>query len=416
MFKVELEKGGYDRVLLDVNRIYNVEFSDNSKFCCAIASKEQITKYIIIDVERKKIIAEMISDGGGYCGDFSPDNHNFASSVGGELLINDVESLKTQKKKQLHDGMINVIKYINNNQILTAGDDGSVKIYDVIKDQIIFSSYHDSAVLYADQLDDNTIIFAVYEKYIDNKNIAKFYKISKSSKTVESLSIPEYIEPVINLVYQPQVTLAANELVFSDGNRLYFYNTDTDEFENTENGKYSPYLNINSIDADESKQFIVASIKDKAILLLDYGSKEIISTFYNYPHRSVPKQDSVYSDWYPVKPVSRISPDKKYILTGTFDGNLMLWNIANYTSIPEVEYEAEASIRIYPNPANNTLYIDDIDQNYSIEYQINDINGKMLLSGTLRDTGINIRSLSTGVYYIRINANGMIYNDKFMKE
>ena len=118
-------------------------------------------------------------------------------------------------------------------------------------------------------------------------------------------------------------------------------------------------------------------------------------------------------------------------MTGLKHATTYYWKVQAYNSVESSEwsevcsftvknatsvYENDSYFRIYPNPANNTLYIDGIDQNYGIEYQISDNNGKLLLSGTLRDNGINIKSLSTGVYYISINANGVTYKDKFVKE
>ncbi|MBP7808239.1 MAG: T9SS type A sorting domain-containing protein [Bacteroidia bacterium] len=71
-------------------------------------------------------------------------------------------------------------------------------------------------------------------------------------------------------------------------------------------------------------------------------------------------------------------------------------------------------IEIYPNPANDKLYIS--DKNYAVNsIEVYDVNGKNIKSVD-KDSSIDIRNLNTGIYFIRIKTDRGNFNKKFIKE
>lgn len=78
--------------------------------------------------------------------------------------------------------------------------------------------------------------------------------------------------------------------------------------------------------------------------------------------------------------------------------------------------KAELNVRIFPNPAHQSLWIEN-DQNVSMRYTIADFSGKVFLKNTLEGskTEINIEGLPQGIYLITTVANGAKTHNKFIK-
>ncbi|HEA30198.1 MAG TPA: T9SS type A sorting domain-containing protein, partial [Leeuwenhoekiella sp.] len=82
----------------------------------------------------------------------------------------------------------------------------------------------------------------------------------------------------------------------------------------------------------------------------------------------------------------------------------------------------ENSIKIYPNPAKNSLFISKIGQNIEIiNFSIYDINGRMLQNFSAESVKngsgyqIPVAQFSAGLYLLRIkNANGNTVNKRLL--
>jgi hypothetical protein len=76
---------------------------------------------------------------------------------------------------------------------------------------------------------------------------------------------------------------------------------------------------------------------------------------------------------------------------------------------------AAHSISIYPNPANEAIYVVGTNWNF---VQIIDITGKIILTEpayNFSQQGINISNLNKGVYLLQVLSNNTIYNERLVK-
>ena len=109
-----------------------------------------------------------------------------------------------------------------------------------------------------------------------------------------------------------------------------------------------------------------------------------------------------------------IQTDGKFILLGEFydfDSNVVngILRISNPVLSNE-NFNAE-TIKVYPNPVNNFLYIENIKDS---NYEIYDITGKRVLNGI--NNQINVSSLENGVYFLKVTLEENILTQKFIKE
>jgi uncharacterized repeat protein (TIGR01451 family) len=80
-----------------------------------------------------------------------------------------------------------------------------------------------------------------------------------------------------------------------------------------------------------------------------------------------------------------------------------------------------AGFTVYPNPANTVFYIAiSSDKNMNAEMQLTDMTGKTLLTRTVelqagaQNIGTDINSLSAGVYFVSVKANGILSTQKLV--
>jgi photosystem II stability/assembly factor-like uncharacterized protein len=90
-------------------------------------------------------------------------------------------------------------------------------------------------------------------------------------------------------------------------------------------------------------------------------------------------------------------------------------NIASNDPFTGIEQATIISnIRLFPNPATNTLFINGLE--ISAKAEVYDISGKLLLSKQLNENQIDISSLAKGLYFIKLStAEGSLVR-KFVKE
>lgn len=76
------------------------------------------------------------------------------------------------------------------------------------------------------------------------------------------------------------------------------------------------------------------------------------------------------------------------------------------------------NINIYPNPANNILYIEGVFDNSNNNLQIYNSLGSLIISKQITQniTTIDISQLSNGVYFVKILSDNFIYKQKIIKQ
>ena len=91
----------------------------------------------------------------------------------------------------------------------------------------------------------------------------------------------------------------------------------------------------------------------------------------------------------------------------------------NITSGAGLNDNPLAQVQVYPNPANEELFVDLKDLENVSNISILDINGKQVVSKDKIQEGVNsfdISSLKAGVYQVRISQNGYQYTQRIIKQ
>jgi hypothetical protein len=87
----------------------------------------------------------------------------------------------------------------------------------------------------------------------------------------------------------------------------------------------------------------------------------------------------------------------------------------SFTTVNIVNNQADTPIKIYPNPASNTLIISNLKK--LSEISIYDINGKILImQNATEHPQIDVSRLVKGMYFIRIKDENGVMSTKFVKE
>ncbi len=77
---------------------------------------------------------------------------------------------------------------------------------------------------------------------------------------------------------------------------------------------------------------------------------------------------------------------------------------------------SENSLKVYPNPAKEELYIQGITTNSNTTFTIYNLLGNTIISeNSLKQNSINVASLEAGIYFLKITQKGKTYAKKFVK-
>lgn len=117
-------------------------------------------------------------------------------------------------------------------------------------------------------------------------------------------------------------------------------------------------------------------------------------------------------------------PDSTY-LTCLKLGNSIVWNNPNYSQcyiniILGTENLTKSEIKIFPNPANNYLFVEFPDyQKSSLDILIYDLQGRIMKCPNKNDLNsieVNVSSLDKGIYFIQINGSESVKKVKLIKQ
>lgn len=90
----------------------------------------------------------------------------------------------------------------------------------------------------------------------------------------------------------------------------------------------------------------------------------------------------------------------------------------NYSKAENVDFSALPSVKVFPIPARDKIFIEGVSTADATVYTIIDINGKVIKQVTASGSNysINIESLATGTYYLRIQNGSFNTTQKFIKQ
>ena len=97
---------------------------------------------------------------------------------------------------------------------------------------------------------------------------------------------------------------------------------------------------------------------------------------------------------------------------GFYVDNLKVYANDTTTSISETEFK----LMIYPNPANDVIYINSGNESCKYSYLISTIDGRVALSGDIHKNVISVSKLDNGVYFITLLDREKQIISKFVKE
>ena len=80
------------------------------------------------------------------------------------------------------------------------------------------------------------------------------------------------------------------------------------------------------------------------------------------------------------------------------------------------EQQNDVSLSVFPNPATDLLQIASRTALTNATYSVITIDGKQVMSGTLNNNQLNVASLNVGTYILKLNANGITSNKRFIKK
>jgi hypothetical protein len=90
----------------------------------------------------------------------------------------------------------------------------------------------------------------------------------------------------------------------------------------------------------------------------------------------------------------------------------------NYSRITSVLFDNNGTMVLYPNPTDDFIYIDGLQEGVKSDLFITDVNGKKVaIANTTQSMyKFNTKNLTNGIYYITIVAGGKTLKRKFIKQ
>ncbi|MBN2662530.1 MAG: T9SS type A sorting domain-containing protein [Bacteroidales bacterium] len=298
---------------------------------------------------------------------------------------------------------------------LIKGNDNSIIATGLFEDyKIIKFDYNGDTVWSLNRQIDK--IFAMGDNYIafEHSTLNNMIFISENGEAYNQMPAPFEIIQNASKTY--------NNLFLIKG---YDINTASGIAKIDENGEII-FKNTNVI-IQNSPVFIEETLNNKILCLgvyYDYYSTNDFKIYLLDEEANLIKDTILYRPGLSEYPRGLlIADDGDYILFGWGEdgpiggSDLILAKMSqwNVTDINEKNFE----INIFPNPATNFINISLSDFKDSYNYQIIDITGTTILSGTVNSNyqQINIQNLQLGIYFINILSqnNKQIFNSKLLK-
>lgn len=111
---------------------------------------------------------------------------------------------------------------------------------------------------------------------------------------------------------------------------------------------------------------------------------------------------------------SIITPDQKIMIFGNHQtpNKGIITRILNNNNVLATDDISKESFKIHPNPAENFINVGLLKNNKFSEGQIFDVNGRIILTASIKNGTIDVKSLPRGVYFLKIGE----ISHKFIKK
>lgn len=97
----------------------------------------------------------------------------------------------------------------------------------------------------------------------------------------------------------------------------------------------------------------------------------------------------------------------------SWDGDIAIDNV--FIKTIDVQM-SDATVKVYPNPVSgDVLYINTSDSKNIVSYNLTDLTGNLVLSGTVNNKQIPVGKLTSGMYLLTIKSNGSTITKKIIK-
>jgi hypothetical protein len=103
------------------------------------------------------------------------------------------------------------------------------------------------------------------------------------------------------------------------------------------------------------------------------------------------------------------------ILASTYGRGMFTSQFTSNLGLEENDFSQ--SIKVYPNPVNNDLYVK-LTSNLggNATYKIHNILGQTVTQGDLKNESVNVSTLNSGLYFIEISTEGKKGVKRFIKQ
>ncbi|EFA74752.1 hypothetical protein PPL_11784 [Heterostelium album PN500] len=289
--------------------------------------------------------------------------------------LNEHDYFKSEPIAQFtgHTGHILDIKWMSDTRLLTASIDTNVKLWDVKSNECIRTFEHNDIVV-SISLDISQSMF--YSSTLDGF-IRKWSINNNDDQPIVQTEVGEFIT-TISLSITPHYLIVTshlgNILIYSPANLEMIHRFNVSENHTGKKGKGPKITGVTLITSPIHEDCLLISSNDSCIR--QYSLKDF---------KRICKYKGMHLENYQVKPV--ISPDRKYIIIGSEDSHIYIWN--NITEHPSYNEEAKPSkltieccefLTALNKPLTSTIFAPSIIENNIGKYLIStDTTGTILI-------------------------------------
>ena len=195
-----------------------------------------------------------------------------------------------------------------------------------------------------------------------------------------------------------------------DLNNIHFIAFVSEKQDNSNSSTYDiptrPILNVNQLPIAEGKDVnITATVNPKnAGTVTGAGTYKEIETV---TLTATANEGYKFLNW--TEDGTIVSNEAKYLFMATKDRNL----VANFVSTEGID-ELSSAFNIYPNPANDRLYIDSkVKINEIVIY---DVYGRQQLAVSGQQSAVSVADLNNGIYFVKIITDNGEVIKRFVKQ